>query len=102
MQILLQDGRHMQNLLCFRAGMDHKTYYDLEWGSEIYYASEPDALWNLLWYGMQPKIYYDLELFQKKYKFQSSLPKITLSLADLCLFGSDNILDQVRLYIYLY
>jgi hypothetical protein len=74
MQILLQDGRHMQNLLCFRAGMDHKTYYDLEWGSEIYYASERDALWNLLWYGMQPKIYYDLELFQKNYKFQSSLP----------------------------
>ena len=57
-------------------GMDHKTYYDLDRGSEeIYYAAERDALWNLLWYGKQPKVYYNLDLFQKKnYKFQSSLP----------------------------
>jgi hypothetical protein len=53
---------------------------------------------------MQPKIYYDLELFQKKIQVPEfpTFGSGTLSLTDLRLFGSDNILDQVRLYIYLY
>jgi len=56
-------------------GMDHKTYYDLDRGSEeIYYAAERDALWNLLWYGMQPKVYYNLDLFQKKKITSSRVP----------------------------
>jgi hypothetical protein len=57
MQILLQDGRtgillwlrHMQILLCFRVGMDRKTYYDLEWGSEIYYASGCIVKFTMIW-----------------------------------------------------
>jgi hypothetical protein len=92
-----------------------KIYYafEREWTTKLTMTWNEEVKFTMLRNGMHCEIYYDMECNLKFTMIWNCLKKIqvpefptfgsgTLSLADLCLFGSDNILDQVRLYIYLY